>query len=76
MDCARLAAGETLLVPGAAGGVGLAAVQVGRLHGARVVAVVSSEEKAAAARAAGAAACVIQPRGPLDAEARRTLARN
>ncbi|MFO1410142.1 MAG: alcohol dehydrogenase catalytic domain-containing protein [Steroidobacteraceae bacterium] len=50
VDCARLAAGETLLVPGAAGGVGLAAVQVGRLHGARVVAVVSSEEKAAAAR--------------------------
>jgi NADPH:quinone reductase len=46
--------GETLLVHGAAGGVGSAAVQVGRGLGARVVAVVSSDEKAAIAREAGA----------------------
>ncbi|MGB2851654.1 MAG: NADPH:quinone oxidoreductase family protein [Solirubrobacterales bacterium] len=50
----RLAAGETLLVHGAAGGVGTAAVQVGKGLGARVLAVVSSEEKAAIASEAGA----------------------
>ncbi len=46
--------GETLLVHGAAGGVGTAALQVARGLGVRTVAVVSSEEKAAYARAAGA----------------------
>ncbi len=46
VDRAGLQAGESLLVLGAAGGVGLAAVQIGRLIGARVVAAVSSEEKA------------------------------
>ena len=50
----RLAAGEVLLVHGAAGGVGLAAVELGKHLGARVIAVVSNAEKAAAARAAGA----------------------
>ncbi len=51
---ARLAAGETLAVLGAAGGVGLAAVELGRILGARVVACASSPEKLAACRAAGA----------------------
>jgi NADPH2:quinone reductase len=41
----RLQAGETLLVHGAAGGVGLAAVDMGKLLGARVIAAASSEEK-------------------------------
>jgi NADPH:quinone reductase len=50
----RLAAGETVLVHGAAGGVGTAAVQLAAALGARVVAVVSSPEKAAVATAAGA----------------------
>jgi NADPH2:quinone reductase len=50
----QLAAGETLLVLGAAGGVGTAALQVGRGLGARVIAGVRDEEKAAIARAAGA----------------------
>ena len=50
----RLVAGETLLVHGAAGGVGSAAIQVGKGIGARVIAVVSSDEKAAVAREAGA----------------------
>jgi NADPH:quinone reductase len=50
----RLTSGETLLVHGAAGGVGTAAVQVGKGLGARVLAVVSSEEKAAVATEAGA----------------------
>jgi NADPH2:quinone reductase len=50
----RLKAGETVLVHGAAGGVGTATVQVARGAGARVLAVVSSEEKAEVARSAGA----------------------
>jgi NADPH2:quinone reductase len=50
----RLVAGETLVVHGAAGGVGSAAIQVGKGIGARVIAVVSSDEKAAVAREAGA----------------------
>ena len=53
-DCGRLAAGETLLVLGAAGGVGLAAVEIGRALGARVIAAASTEEKLALARAHGA----------------------
>lgn len=51
---ARLNAGETLLVLGAAGGVGLAAVELGKLAGARVIAAASTDEKLAACRAAGA----------------------
>lgn len=50
----RLKAAETVLVHGAAGGVGTAAIQVARGAGARVFAVVSSEEKAEVARSAGA----------------------
>jgi NADPH2:quinone reductase len=49
-----LAAGETLLVHGAAGGVGTAAIQVGKGLGARVVAVVSDDDKAGIATRAGA----------------------
>jgi len=51
---AGLSAGETLLVHGAAGGTGTAAIQVGKGLGARVVGVVSTEEKAEVARRAGA----------------------
>ncbi|MGB7860363.1 MAG: NADPH:quinone oxidoreductase family protein [Acidimicrobiia bacterium] len=54
VDRARLEPDETLLVLGAAGGVGLAAVQIGKALGSTVVAAVSSEEKAAAVRVAGA----------------------
>lgn len=50
----RLAAGETVLVHGAAGGVGTAAVQLARALGAHVIAVVSSDAKAEIARKAGA----------------------
>ena len=53
-DRADLQAGETLLVHGAGGGVGLAAVEFGKILGARVIACASSEEKLAAAKAKGA----------------------
>jgi len=51
---ARLAAGETLLVHAAAGGVGSGAVQLGKAAGARVIGVVGGERKAEAARVLGA----------------------
>jgi NADPH2:quinone reductase len=50
----RLTAGEALLVLGAAGGVGLAAIEVGKLLGARVIAAASNSEKLAVARQHGA----------------------
>jgi len=50
----QLQAGETLLVLGASGGVGLAAVEIGKAMGARVIAAASSAEKLAVAKAAGA----------------------
>ena len=50
----QLKAGETLLVLGAAGGVGLAAVQIGKLMGARVIAAASSPEKLALCKQHGA----------------------
>jgi NADPH:quinone reductase-like Zn-dependent oxidoreductase len=73
-DRGRLEAGQSLLVLGAAGGVGLAAVELGKAKGARVVAAVSSEDKAAAARAAGADDAVIYPRGPFDRDGQKALA--
>jgi NADPH2:quinone reductase len=54
IDRGQLQAGETLLVLGAAGGVGLAAVEIGKLLGAKVIACASSEEKLAVCRAKGA----------------------
>ncbi|MGI8746964.1 MAG: NADPH:quinone oxidoreductase family protein [Deinococcus sp.] len=54
VDRAALKAGETLLVLGAAGGVGLAAVQIGHALGARVIAAASSDEKLAVCREHGA----------------------
>jgi NADPH2:quinone reductase len=51
---AQLTAGQTVLVHGAAGGVGTAAIQFARAHGATVIAVASTGEKAALATAAGA----------------------
>lgn len=54
MRCGRLVAGETLLVHGSTGGVGIAAVQLGRHLGARVIATGTSDEKLAVATAVGA----------------------
>lgn len=55
---AGLQAGETLLVLGAAGGVGLAAIEIGKALGARVIAAASSAEKLAVCREHGADACI------------------
>jgi NADPH2:quinone reductase len=61
VDRGGIGPGETLLVLGAAGGVGVAAIDVGRALGARVVAAVSSEEKAAFARGMGAQDSYVYP---------------
>lgn len=58
-DRAALKPGETLLVLGAGGGVGLAAVELGALMGARVIAAASTEEKLALAREHGAAETIL-----------------
>jgi NADPH2:quinone reductase len=54
VDRAALRSGETLLVLGAAGGVGTAAIQIGKLMGARVIAAASSDAKCELCRAIGA----------------------
>lgn len=53
-DRGKLQAGETLAVLGAAGGTGLAAIEIGKLMGARVIACASSDEKCAFAKQHGA----------------------
>ena len=63
VERARLISGEVLLVQGAGGGVGLAAVEVGRLLGATVIAVASSGAKLDAARARGASHVVLAQDG-------------
>jgi NADPH2:quinone reductase len=57
-DRGKLQAGETLAVLGAAGGVGLAAIEIGKLMGARIIACASSDEKCAFAKAHGADATI------------------
>jgi len=74
VDRGKLKAGQTLLVLGAAGGVGIAAIEIGKALGARVVAAVSSEEKAEAAREAGADATLVYPAGPFDRDGQKALA--
>lgn len=67
----RVQRGETVLVTGASGGVGLQAVQLARLDGARVIAVTSADAKARALYNAGADEVVIAPRLEFAAEVRR-----
>jgi NADPH2:quinone reductase len=62
VDRAQIKSGEVLLVHGAGGGVGLAAVELGKLLGATVVAAASSEEKLAVAQARGADHLVLTTR--------------
>jgi NADPH2:quinone reductase len=62
---AQLEAGETLLVLGAAGGVGLTAVEIGKLLGARVIAAASTSEKLALCQTYGADTLINYGAGPL-----------
>jgi NADPH2:quinone reductase len=70
VDRGHLAAGETLAVLGAAGGSGIAAVQLGRALGARVIAVVSDDERAQFCRDLGADVVIKHGDGPLAAALR------
>lgn len=71
---AGLGAGDTLLITGAAGGVGLAAIQLGKAWGARVIVAVSSPDKLDFALRHGADAGLVYPVGELSRDASRTLA--
>ena len=73
-DRAEMRAGETLLVLGASGGTGLAAVELGKALGLKVIGAVSSPEKADVVRKAGADDVVIYPREALDRDGSRALA--
>ncbi|MBC7669755.1 MAG: NADPH:quinone oxidoreductase family protein [Gemmatimonadaceae bacterium] len=73
-DRGQLKAGETLLVLGAAGGVGLAVVELAKAAGAKVVAACSSQEKVDLAIAHGADSGVVYPRGPFDKDGQKALA--
>ena len=70
VDRAGLRAGETLLVLGAAGGVGTAAVELGKLLGARVIAAVSSDAKLAFCREHGADDGIVYTREDLKERAK------
>ena len=72
-DRAQLKPGETLLVLGAAGGVGAAAVELGKAMGARVVAAASTNEKVQFALDLGADNGLIYPTGPMDKAAQKEL---
>ena len=64
VDRGQLRQGEVLLVHGAGGGVGLAAVEIGKLLGATVIAAASSEDKLAVAKAKGADHLLLYSREP------------
>jgi NADPH:quinone reductase-like Zn-dependent oxidoreductase len=74
VDRGHIRAGDVVLVLGAAGGVGLSAVELAKAFGARVIAGVSSEDKAALARQAGADDVVIYGRAPFDKGQSKELA--
>jgi len=76
VDRVQLKSGETLLVLGAAGGVGLAAVEIGKAIGARVIAAASTDEKLAICRAHGADDVINYSSEDLRAGIKRTTAGN
>ncbi len=73
-DRGHIKEGDVVLVLGAAGGVGLSAVELAKAFGARVVAAVSSAEKGEIARNAGADEVVIYPKDEMDKAASKELA--
>ncbi|HYG27188.1 MAG TPA: zinc-binding dehydrogenase, partial [Caulobacteraceae bacterium] len=72
-DRAQLKAGESLLVLGAAGGVGVAAVELGKAMGAHVIAAASTNDKVQFALEAGADNGLIYPTGKMDKAAQKEL---
>lgn len=72
-DRAKIRSNESLFILGAAGGVGAAAIELGKAFGAKVVAGVSSEDKAEFCKALGADETLIYPTGDLDRDAQKTL---
>jgi NADPH2:quinone reductase len=73
-DRGHIKPGDVMLVLGAAGGVGLSAIELGKAFGAKVIAAVSSEAKGEVARKAGADDVVIYPRDAMDKDASKDLA--
>ena len=71
LDRAQLKAGETVLVLGAAGGVGTAAIQIAKIAGARVIAAASSDEKLALCREIGADATINYAQGNIRDEIKK-----
>ncbi|WP_299657938.1 NADPH:quinone oxidoreductase family protein [uncultured Tateyamaria sp.] len=71
-DRGELKSGETLLILGAAGGVGAAAIELGKATGAKVIAAVSSQDKADFCRDLGADETIIYPRD-MDRDAQKAL---
>lgn len=72
-DRAKLQSGESLVILGAAGGVGSAAIELGKAMGAKVIAAVSSDAKAAFCRELGADDTIVYPR-ELDRDSQKALA--
>lgn len=70
-DCYRVTSGEWVLIHAAAGGVGLLAVQIAHMLGARVIGTTSTEEKAALAKKAGANEVVLYTKEDFQQAARR-----
>jgi NADPH2:quinone reductase len=73
-DRGHIRPGESLLVLGAAGGVGLSAVELGKAMGARVIAAASSQAKVDLAVSRGAESGVVYPMGPFDRDGQKALA--
>jgi NADPH:quinone reductase-like Zn-dependent oxidoreductase len=73
-DRGHIKAGDSVLVLGGAGGIGISAIELAKAYGGRVVAGVSSEAKAEVARAAGADDVIVYPLQPLDKDASKGLA--
>jgi NADPH2:quinone reductase len=73
-DRGHIKPGESLLVLGAAGGVGLSAVELGKAMGARVIAAASSQVKVDLAVSRGAESGAVYPTGPFDRDGQKALA--
>jgi len=75
-QCSNLQAGETLLVLGAAGGVGTTAIEIGKAMGARVIAAASTDEKLAFAKSVGADMTINYTDVPLNETVKELTDRN